>query len=847
MENRHSTESIYTREINIPGETSRTRPELLAPAGSVEAFYGAVKAGADAVYLAGDRFGARAYAENFTQERLLECIRYAHLFGRKVYLAVNTLFKERELAELYGYLAPFYEAGLDAAIVQDLGVLRFIREHFPGLALHASTQMTLCSGYGAALLREMGVSRLVPARELGLEELAALKRHCGNPGLCGESPNGSKTGAEDSVESIEIEAFVHGAMCYCYSGQCLFSSILGGRSGNRGRCAQPCRLPYSVSAGGRLTGECYPLSLKDMCTVEHIPELTEAGIDSFKIEGRMKKPEYAAGVTAIYRKYIDRYCRLRQKMSPEEAAGAYRVEKEDLRRLSSLYVRCGLQDGYYFRRNGREMVTLDSPAYNGSDDALLASIASKYLDAPLKHSVSVSARFITGEPASVSLRLGELSLSAQAVGAAVEPARNQPITEENIKNQLGRLGDSHFTARDIQVSVSGDGFYPLRQINELRREAVARLEQMILEQGGYARSGLEGHEALENGSPVRLREMENGHSIGATERNGKEPEPDIKIAEPAAEAAGRGALARIAGDGRGWAVSLQTVGQLCELESWVCRQPDKAAGEDGASRQNTVCRIYVDGDLLIQNRERALAACGRLARHCSLWIALPYIFREQDAAYMGQLCDIVLQTDCFQGFLARSVDEIGFLAQRRAEGTDFKYRADACLYAWNTEAVREFSGLGVSGFCLPYELKGGEQRELLRECGKLGEGGAARRDGPGWEKIVYSRIPMMVTANCVLRTTDRCRKGEGEAVSLRDRYRKEFPVIRNCLHCMNIIYNSVPFSLHQEQAKWEGISRRLDFTLETDGEMRDILKAFLQGEAFPFREYTTGHERRGVE
>ena len=253
--------------------------ELLAPAGNTEAFYGAIHAGADAVYLGGNRFGARAYAENFSEEELVACIRYAHLFGRKVYLTVNTLVKESEFSEIYEYLEPYYRAGLDGVIIQDMGVFSFIRENFPGMELHGSTQMTITGEYGAEFLKEQGACRVVPARELSLKEIRRIKEATG----------------------MEIECFIHGAMCYCYSGQCLFSSILGGRSGNRGRCAQPCRLPYS-SKGQK---ECYPLSLKDMCTIESIPELLRAGIDSFKIEGRMKKAEYAAGVTAIYRKYID--------------------------------------------------------------------------------------------------------------------------------------------------------------------------------------------------------------------------------------------------------------------------------------------------------------------------------------------------------------------------------------------------------------------------------------------------------------------------------------------------------------------------------------------------------------
>ncbi len=255
--------------------------ELLAPAGDYACFMAAINAGADAVYLGGTKFGARAYANNFSQDEIAEALRVAHLFHRKIYLTVNTLVKESEMPELVPYIAPLYEAGLDGVIVQDIGVLKVLREHFPALALHASTQMTVTGVYGAQFVKSLGVSRVVPARELSLDEIRDIKEETG----------------------LEVECFIHGAMCYAYSGQCLFSSILGGRSGNRGRCAGPCRLPYTDENKKQL----YPLSLKDMYTLPMIPKLIEAGIDSFKIEGRMKKPEYVAGVTAVYRKYIDQY------------------------------------------------------------------------------------------------------------------------------------------------------------------------------------------------------------------------------------------------------------------------------------------------------------------------------------------------------------------------------------------------------------------------------------------------------------------------------------------------------------------------------------------------------------
>lgn len=795
----------------------REKVELLAPAGSADAFYGAVRAGADAVYLAGDRFGARAYAENFTSESLVRCIRYAHLFGRRVYLTVNTLFKEHELTELYDYLAPFYEAGLDAVIVQDMGVLRYIREHFPDLGLHASTQMTLCSGYGASVLKKLGACRIVPARELSLKELEEIRRHT----------------------DIEIEAFVHGAMCYSYSGQCLFSSILGGRSGNRGRCAQPCRLPYSVAGERDIKGECYPLSLKDMCTVEHIPALIRAGIDSFKIEGRMKKPEYAAGVTAVYRKYIDRYYdidryyELRRELSPDEAASAYRVEEEDLRRLSCLYNRGGAGDiqrckdrpqtGYYFRKNGREMVTLDNPAYSGSDGEVLAEIAEKYLDGRIKLPVTVFAEFQTGKTAMVSLRWRDISASVS--GAEVTAAKNHPITEENVKKQLGKLGDSGFEAADIRAAVSEDAFYPLKQINELRRQAASELEQMIIENKFPQ---MRGRKAVQGPTG-------NGEEQG---RNGA----DAPLKGGDAPLIGHDESGVPYSEGREWSISLQSMEQMQELQGLFGRNPDRYTG--------MFRRIYIDGDLLIQNREHALALCRRISGQGELWIMLPYILRHEDVEYMERLFALASEcgdgTGLFAGFLVRSVDELGWLEKKDVRGTAssgrLKRRADAGLYTWNSGSLRELTDLGVEGFCLPYELKAAEQRELVY-CGN------ALWD---FEKIVYGRIPMMVTANCVLRTTDRCRRGSGERIYLTDRYRKRFPVRRDCLHCMNIIYNSVPLSLHGEILRRGGAAggnytKRLDFTLESGAEMRAVLDAFICGQAFPFQEYTTGHEKRGVE
>ncbi len=789
--------------------------ELLAPAGSLEAFYGAVHGGADAVYLAGNRFGARAYAENFTTEALLECIRYGHLMGRKLYLTVNTLLKECELKELYEYLHPFYEAGLDAVIVQDLGVFRFIREQFPGWKLHVSTQMTLCGGYGAALLKEMGACRIVPARELSLRELLLIKKQT----------------------DVELETFIHGAMCYCYSGQCLFSSILGGRSGNRGRCAQPCRLKYTVIGDGGKCEDCYPLSLKDLCTIDDIPQLIEAGIDSFKIEGRMKKPEYAAGVTSVYRRCIDKYYELRERMGPEKAAEAYRMEMikkrpmEEREILNSLYIRSEAQNGYYFRHNGREMITIKSPSYGGSSDELLADIRRKYIDSVLKLPVSVEAEFLAGQPAKVTLRCRisrnhrlsltdpqrkrqqeaslkgiqqERGISVSVVGDKVEQAQKHPVTEENIKKQLAKLGGSVFYAEEIKVSVGKDVFYPLKQINELRRNAAAKLEEELLSARGYS-----------------------GRTDG-----GRQELPSALKLNPRRQ--------------KGWAISVHTFPQLETAAEWIA-----------SNRPETAVRIYVDGDLIVRDWTEARPLCEKLSGSCSLYAALPYILRAADEEYLNGLYDKVSDSRIFQGFLVRSMDGAGFVRHKQmhcTQETKLSCRTDAGVYMWNRYAIEEIGSL-AEGFCLPYELKASEQRELLGQM--------------PCEKIVYGRIPMMITANCLYRTMGQCRKGNVKPeypatfkdryhailkdrypAILIDRYRREFPVDVNCMHCMNMIYNSVPLSLYSERSKWRDcVDLRMDFTMESPAEVKRLLDAFIGTMPLNQKEntITTGHERRGVE
>lgn len=736
------------------------RVELLAPAGNIEAFYGAIHAGADAVYLGGSRFGARAYAENFSEEELVACIRYAHLFRRKVYLTVNTLVKNSEFSELYEYILPYYRAGLDGVIIQDMGVFAHLREYFPGMELHGSTQMTITGEYGAAFLKEQGACRVVPARELSLTEIRRIKE----------------------VTGMEIECFIHGAMCYCYSGQCLFSSILGGRSGNRGRCAQPCRLPYTT---GTHPKECYPLSLKDMCTIEYIPQLLEAGIDSFKIEGRMKKPEYAAGVTAVYRKYIDRYY--------ADPKAPMKISKADMHTLSCLYIRSERQDGYYHKHNGPEMVTLNSPAYSGSDDDLLDSIRKEHLEHRLSLPLYMQAEFKTGETAKLYLWTGETAVTVE--GALVEEASRQPITRENIAKQLGKLGDSHFRLEDeMEILVSDNAFYPLKAINELRRKGLALLEEQVIRANGFP------YERDSQKAPDTIWENDfRGGTVKKSQKNSPE-----------------------------WSVTLRTPEQwqgFCASSFRKSFSPDHGQ-----------LRLYLDADFLLQDPAFTADIFRELSKkgeRCV--IALPKILRLRDRQYLLELKGFLQEnSENIQGFLVASMEHVELLRQWKLTGKEIY--GDHSLYLWN-RISRDFWKKFLDGFCLPLELNAAEQKAILDPAFPA-------------EKVIYGRIPMMVTANCVQKTTDQCRLREGTGtLDLIDRYHKRFPVLRNCTHCFNVIYNSVPLSLHKDLGKWKGlVTGRLDFTTENETETLSVLEYFAGVRSeLPYAEYTTGHEKRGVE
>ena len=759
--------------------TGRKLPELLAPAGSRKAFLGALKAGADAVYLGGEKFGARAYAENFTTEEIIQSVREAHIFGRKVYLTLNVLTKESELDETVDFAMSLYREGLDGVIVQDLGVLRTLHERCPGLELHASTQLSSSAPESVRFLKKLGVKRVVPARELSLAEIRTIKRE----------------------EPVEVECFIHGAMCYSYSGRCLLSSFLGGRSGNRGRCAGTCRLPYTISGpDGKAVNlgkgrEHYPLSMRDLCVLEILPDLIDAGIDSFKIEGRMKSPHYAAGVTALYRKYIDYY-------REWDAAGRktpWKIAAEDMRQLRSLYLRADLSTGYYYKRNGKELLTIGKPGYAGTDEDLLQRIEEKYLREMPRRAISGMAFLTPGEAARLIVTAPDLSgnrmpVMAEAAGDTVQPAQKRPLQAEEIARRLKKTGDSLFEFEDLDVETAGDVFLPVASLNSLRREALRKLEEAILERAE--------EDAAAAGKGSCAGQAENVPPAGEGRVDDRLSESCTKRPQPV-QGGEKNALPAV------WA-QVTTAAQL------------------RAARQ---CGIE---NIIAEETPQIMETLTKEERSSCL-IALPHVCRTDSREKVRKLASMG-----FKGVLARNPEELDILAQAGYSGLII---ADGSLYQWNT-AARDLLLRQCDLLSLGWELSSRDMIPLL--------------EGAGGRQLlsVYGRVPMMITAGCVRKTAGMCSHKEQAFFSITDRMGKSIPVRCVCGHCYNVIYNSLPLSLHSFVRKKDPVAMGAagwicSFTTESGAETEEILRWYASGGASGdaqsvFGEFTTGHYRKSA-
>ena len=749
----------------------KKRAELLAPAGSFASLKAAVAAGADAVYMGGARFGARAYAQNADQDEMIAAIEYAHLHGCRLYMTVNTLFKENELGELYEYLLPYYKAGLDGVIVQDLGALSFIREHFPGIELHASTQMTITSVYGAKELKRLGCCRVVPAREVSLEEIRRIYDETG----------------------MDIETFVHGALCYCYSGQCLMSSLIGGRSGNRGRCAQPCRLPYRVyeqengTAVNKEDQKCV-LSMKDLCTLDILPQILEAGVFSLKIEGRMKSPRYTAGVVRIYRKYLNRYL--------EYGSEGYYVEPEDKKELLDLFDRGGFTSGYYTRHNGRDMIALkEKPEFRETNKELFDFLDREYVETEKKEPVEGYAYLAEGLPSVLTLTCGDISVTVS--GQEPQAAKNQPMTREKVIRQLGKTGATAFEFTELEAEVCGALFLPVQALNELRREGFEALTEAI--QNQWRRKAPEAGE-VQNGADSGEKSSRAAGCAG--------PVPD--------ESAGKRPMYLT--------VSAETGDQL----SAALAVPE-------------VRRICLDASSFQPERwAEFVQLIHQAGKEC--YLTLPHIFRTHAIGFFRTYRSCLEQAG-FDGLLIRAFEEIQWM---REEQISLSASFDASVYAWNHGAVHTLKEEQAAFITAPWELNSRELEPVFEAC---------RREGLPAELIVYGRAPMMVSAQCITKTVKGCSKCPS-LLWMKDRTGARLPVQNHCAFCYNTILNPLPVSLHGcadsvKRLAPEGL--RLCFTIETGEETKAVLNAFaaefIRGENAepPFTEFTRGHFRRGVE
>lgn len=607
------------------------KPELLAPAGSYEALQAALIAGADAVYIGGSRFGARAYADNLDEKKLCRAIDEVHLCGKKIYLTVNTLLKQQELEkELYDYLKPYYMCGLDAVIVQDYGVLRCIRRWFPDLTVHCSTQMTITGPLGAKLLEEQGVARIVTARELSLQEIHKIHQ----------------------ATNLEIESFVHGALCYCYSGQCLFSSMVGGRSGNRGRCAQPCRLPYQVSDKGHMLNgkqNAFALSPKDMCTIELLPEILKAGVTSLKIEGRMKKPEYTAGVVGIYRKYLD-LCL--------EDPKAYHVQEKDLKALAAIYNRDGFNKGYYQMRNGRSMMAFRNKKNEGQKQSIRESqiregiygeIRRWYSDR--KSQEKIKGTFTIYSESSAILVLDACGVTVTVQKEGVQTAKNQPLSAERIEQQLRKTGDSPFVFESLDIYAGDDVFVPMQFLNEIRREGLMKLEQQILRK--FQRTCLE---SPENFLEQKTEQRTNQESDGKSDR-------DCMIN-----------------------VSVETREQLTAL-----LKLDEISGY-------YLGYEMFEPKLFARQAPEFIRQLRRMGKQ--VYLALPHVTRDGELSYVEPCLKQLIQ-EGLSGFLVRNLESFGML---KKHGLQSYAVLDQNLYTMNQHAQKFWGEQGAAKDTASLEL-----------------------------------------------------------------------------------------------------------------------------------------------
>ena len=755
------------------------KAELLAPVGKMENAIAAIENGADALFVGGKGFNARQAADNFTEDELEEIVKYATLRGVRVYVTVNILIKPQETESLYQYLKYLEEIGVHAIIIQDLGIAHIARKYFPNLRLHASTQISAHSIEDVMFLKELGFKRVVLAREMQLKEIEEIIKTC----------------------DIEIETFIHGALCYSYSGQCLMSSLIGGRSGNRGRCAQTCRMRYNLKEDGKLLAkESYLLSLKDICSIEFIPELLSAGIHSFKVEGRMKSPEYVASVIRTYRKYID----MAENNEP------YNVLEEDLNVLKGIFNRGGFSKGYYYEKGSKKMLTPVSPRHIGikvgevtrfiaktgvatiklthdlkpgdgleiirlgkesvgtgitkacqagthitctfdkyvevgsevyltKNHQLLKEMRQTYLKPVRKLPIQMKVVGKLHEP--IELTLTCQGKTVTVYGEVLEEATSNPVTLEQARKQLTKLGSTSFVAREVEMTWPEYAYIGVSKLNETRRAAALSLEEALLEK-------------VVDKIPAAYPkvELEENHPLG-------------------------------------WAVYVTTREQLEVVLSY----PEVKA-------------IYWEW---CYNNEAAEEALDKSIMHGkAFYLALPHIMKESMyKAYQEDL--LKWEQTALTGFLVRNIGEYAFL-----KSCHKKIMIDYNMNITNNETIALWQEKGVERATVSVELSPSELGLLAGNK----------------EKIVYGHLPVMTSSQCVLRGTPSCQKGKKEKhyFELEDRKEISWRIQTDCKACMMQIMSYEPLAHRKNEIPASGYTLRLQFTNETASQTEEVLQNYLR-------------------
>ena len=862
--------------------------EILAPAGSYEGMTAAIAGGCDAVYIGGKSFGARAFADNLEEDVMKSAIDYVHLHEKKIYMTVNTLLKNEEIENrLYEYLLPYYEQGLDAVIVQDIGVMSFVHKYFPDMHIHASTQMTLTSEKGTKWLKELGVNRFVTSRELSIQEIKKIRKET----------------------DLEIESFVHGALCYCYSGQCFMSSFLGGRSGNRGTCAQPCRKVYELYDNGQKVSnetERYLLSPKDMCTIEMIPELVDAGIDSFKIEGRMKRPEYAAYTAFLYRKYTDLYLELGR----EEYTAYLKKNKnewnQNRKELMDLYNRGGFTKGYYMQYNGKDMMSLERPNHSGvcvgtvlntkngkvqyqlqevlraqdvlefrskkgeclyeytvkedtdiqmveakighntvipkgtkvyrtRSNQLLDKIQKQILEKEKKY--PIQGYFTASENEKMSFTVVWKEHAATVEYGKAEKAQNQPISKEKIEKQLKKMNNTIFYLEYLSIELNGDLFIPVGKLNEIRRMAIEALEQQVL--SSFRRN------AGENRIEEKNVEEKNVEEKNIEEKNIKEENVEENKIQSV-----NGVETIEIEDGNALKIqntenkkSINTTIST-ELVVSVCTYQQFQVVKNIENIHTIYVSMALEKDEIILQMLDELKAVGKKA-----YLILPAILRRKqyelfENAVWKEKEDVLSKILCHAnvlGYVIKNYEEaVLFHKVVNEKFSEKELILDYNMYTWNHSAEQFFETKGIKRTTMSIEL----EYELWKES-----------DCRNKDIIVYGHLPLMTSAQCVVRNTKGCRKVP-EVCKLTDEKKRNFYVNNCCKYCYNLIYTEKPISLHGQLMEIQQLNPyrlRMDFTIEQPEvverrimEMSDFLTGKRKDAKHISYEYTLGHYKKGV-